>query len=69
MINEENSQSSVFSALNLMKNEHQESKTRINHNTANGRSYQKVKKVLNNESKGGYQGKILVIGHTSSIMI
>ena len=59
-LNEENSQSSVFSALNLMKNEHQEIKTRINHNTPNCRSYQKVKNVLNNESKGVYQGKIFV---------
>ena len=59
-LNEENSNSSVFSALNLMNNEHQEIKTRINHNTPHCHSYQKVKNVLNDESKGVYQGKIFV---------
>ena len=59
-LNEENSNSSVFSALNLINNEHQEIKTRINHNTPHCHSYQKVKNVLNDESKGVYQGKIFV---------
>jgi len=59
-LNEENSNSSVFSALNLMNNEHQEIKTRINHNTPHCHSYQKIKNVLNDESKGVYQGKIFV---------
>ncbi|MFL2876032.1 MAG: Fe-S cluster assembly protein SufD [Candidatus Pelagibacter sp.] len=59
-LNEENANSSVFSALNLMNNEHQEIKTRINHNSPNCNSYQKVKNVLNDESKGVYQGKIFV---------
>ena len=39
---------------------HQEIKTRINHNTPHCHSYQKVKNVLNDESKGVYQGKIFV---------
>ena len=56
-LNEENSKSSVFSALNLLNNEHQEIKTRINHNAPHCLSYQKVKNVLNHESKGVYQGK------------
>jgi Fe-S cluster assembly protein SufD len=59
-LNEENSNSSVFSALNLINKEHQEIKTRINHNAPNCYSYQKVKNVLNDESKGVYQGKIFV---------
>ena len=59
-LNEENSNSSVFSALNLISKEHQEIKTRINHNAPNCNSYQKVKNVLNDESKGVYQGKIFV---------
>ena len=59
-LNEENSYSSVFSALNLISKEHQEIKTRINHNAPNCNSYQKVKNVLNDESKGVYQGKIFV---------
>ena len=46
--------------MNLVNNEHQEIKTRINHNAPNCQSYQKVKNVLNNESKGVYQGKIFV---------
>ena len=59
-LNEENSNSRVFSALNLINKEHQEIKTRINHNAPNCNSYQKVKNVLNDESKGVYQGKIFV---------
>ena len=46
--------------MNLTNNEHQEIKTRINHNTSNCNSYQKVKNVLNDKSKGVYQGKIFV---------
>jgi Fe-S cluster assembly protein SufD len=57
---EEYSSSSIFSALNLLNNEHQEIKTRINHNAPNCHSYQKIKNVLNNKSKGVYQGKIFV---------
>ena len=59
-LNEENSNTSVFSALNLMNNEHQEIKTRINHNAPNCHSFQKIKNVLNDESRGVYQGKIFV---------
>jgi len=58
--NEENSRSRIFSALNLLGLEHQEIKTRINHNAPNCQSYQKVKNVLNDQSKGIYQGKIFV---------
>jgi Fe-S cluster assembly protein SufD len=59
-LNEENSKSSVFSALNLTNDEHQEIKTRINHNAPSCNSYQKIKNVLNSKSKGVYQGKIFV---------
>ena len=59
-LNEEHAKSSVFSALNLVNDEHQEIKTRINHHAPNCNSFQKVKNVLNNESKGIYQGKIFV---------
>ena len=57
---EKNSRSSIFSALNLLGLEHQEIKTRINHNAPNCQSYQKIKNVLNDQSKGVYQGKIFV---------
>ena len=59
-LNEENSKCSVYSALNLLNTEHQEIKTRINHNAPNCKSYQKIKNVLNDKSKGIYQGKIFV---------
>jgi Fe-S cluster assembly protein SufD len=57
---EENSRSSIFSALSLLGYEHQEIQTRINHNSPNCQSYQKIKNVLNDHSKGVYQGKIFV---------
>jgi len=50
----------ILSALFLNKNEHQEIKTRINHLVSNCKSYQRVKKVLDSESKGIFQGKIYV---------
>ena len=50
----------ILSALFLNKNEHQEIKTRINHLVPDCKSYQRVKKVLDSESKGIFQGKIYV---------
>ena len=40
--------------------EHQEIKTQINHLAPNCKSFQKIKKVLENNSNGIYQGKIYV---------
>tara|TARA_B100001996_G_C18660369_1_gene592815 strand:- start:489 stop:1742 length:1254 start_codon:yes stop_codon:yes gene_type:complete len=59
-LNEKNCDCNIQSALFLNKNEHQEIKTRINHLAENCKSYQKIKSVLNSESKGVYQGKIFV---------
>ena len=59
-LNQEYAKSTLFSALNLLESEHQEIKTRINHNVQNCQSYQKIKNVLNDQSKGVYQGKIFV---------
>jgi len=59
-LNKDNSSCSIYSALNLLEDQHQEIKTRINHNSPNCRSYQKIKNVLNDKSKGIYQGKIFV---------
>jgi Fe-S cluster assembly protein SufD len=59
-LNQEYAKSTVFSALNLLETEHQEIKTRINHNSQNCQSYQKIKNVLSDQSKGVYQGKIFV---------
>tara|TARA_B100000780_G_scaffold162954_1_gene113901 strand:- start:141 stop:1385 length:1245 start_codon:yes stop_codon:yes gene_type:complete len=59
-LNKEDSSCSIFSALNLLEDQHQEIKTRINHNSPKCKSYQKIKNVLNGKSKGVYQGKIFV---------
>ena len=59
-LNEEYAKSSIFSALNLTSKEHQEIKSCINHNFKNCQSYQKIKNVLNDQSRGVYQGKIFV---------
>jgi len=59
-LNNDNSSCSIYSALNLLEDQHQEIKTRINHNSPNCKSYQKIKNVLNDKSKGVYQGKIFV---------
>ena len=54
------SECNLQSAAFLNDNQHQEVKTCINHFSPNCKSYQKVKNVLNAESKGVYQGKIFV---------
>ena len=59
-LNEERAKSSIFSALSLGSEEHQEIKSSINHNFKNCQSYQKIKNVLNDQSRGVYQGKIFV---------
>ena len=59
-LNEEHAKSSIFSALALGNEEHQEIKSSINHNFKNCQSYQKIKNVLNDQSRGVYQGKIFV---------
>ncbi len=56
----EHSNCNVQSALFLDSSSHQEIKTQINHLKPNSKSYQKIKKVLNEGSKGAYQGKIFV---------
>ena len=50
----------ILSGLSLSKEEHQEIKTQINHLAPNCKSYQKIKNVLESDSKGVYQGKIFV---------
>ena len=56
----ENSECKLLAASYLDEDDHQEIKTRINHLVPNCKSYQKVKNVLNSESKGVFQGKIYV---------
>ena len=59
-LEEEKSSCHILSGLNLSKEEHQEIKTQINHLAPNCKSYQKIKNVLESDSKGVYQGKIFV---------
>ena len=59
-LEEEKSNCFVLAGLCLGKGEHQEIKTRVNHLSPNCKSYQKIKKVLDHDSKGVYQGKIFV---------
>ena len=59
-LNGENSECNLQAASYLNHDDHQEIKTRINHFAPNCKSFQKVKNVLNSESKGVYQGKIFV---------
>ena len=46
--------------INLKNEKHHEIKTVINHKKENCKSYQLIKSVLNDKSKGIYQGKIFV---------
>jgi len=59
-LNGENSECNLQAASYSDQDDHQEIKTRVNHLAPNCRSFQKVKNVLNSESKGIYQGKIFV---------
>ena len=60
ILEKEKSSCHILSGLNLSKEEHQEIKTQINHLAPNCKSYQKIKNVLEGDSKGVYQGKIFV---------
>jgi len=59
-IDGEKANCTIQSALFLDSNVHQEIKTHLNHLKPNCTSYQKIKNVLNKNSKGAYQGKIFV---------
>ena len=56
----EESECKLIASTFLDQNDHQEIKTKVNHLAPNCKSYQKVKKVVSGESKGIYQGKILL---------
>ena len=60
ILEKEKSSCHILSGLNLSREEHQEIKTQINHLAPNCKSYQKIKNVLESDSKGVYQGKIFV---------
>ena len=50
----------IQSSLFMNKDCHQEIKTKVNHLKPDSKSFQKIKSVLNNNSKTAYQGKIFV---------
>jgi len=59
-LNGEHSSAFVNGIFSLDKNKHHEIKANINHLVENTKSYQLIKSVLNDKSKGVYQGKIYV---------
>ena len=59
-LNDEYSSAFINGIINLKNNHHHEIKTNINHLAENTKSYQLIKSVLDDNSKGVYQGKIFV---------
>ena len=59
-LNDQYSSAFINGIINLKNDQHHEIKTNINHLAENTKSYQLIKCVLNNNSKGVYQGKIFV---------
>ena len=55
-----NSECNLQAATFLGEKDHHEIKTRVNHLFSDCKSYQRVKKVVNTNGKGIYQGKIFV---------
>ena len=59
-LNSDHGSVSLNGIIDLDNEKHHEIKTSINHNEENCKSYQLIKSVLNENSKGVYQGKIYV---------
>ena len=59
-LNDEYGSAVINGIIDLDDQKHHEIKTIINHNEENCKSYQLIKSVLNDNSKGIYQGKIYV---------
>jgi Fe-S cluster assembly protein SufD len=59
-LNDQFSSAFINGVINLTDVQHHEIKTNINHLAENTKSYQLIKSVLNDHSKGIYQGKIFV---------
>jgi len=59
-LNNDHGSVSLNGIIDLDNEKHHEIKTSINHNDENCKSYQLIKSVLNENSKGVYQGKIYV---------
>ena len=59
-LNSENSSAKIMSAVSLKNDDHQEIQSTIRHKKPNCKSFQKIKNILKDESKGIFQGKIHV---------
>ena len=59
-LNDKYSSAFISGIINLNESKHHEIKTNINHLSENTKSYQLIKSVLNDSSKGVFQGKIFV---------
>jgi Fe-S cluster assembly protein SufD len=59
-LNDEYSSAFINGVISLRDTQHHEIKTNVNHLAENTKSYQLIKSVLNDSSKGVYQGKIFV---------
>ena len=59
-INKEHASVNINGIINLKHDQHHEIRTLVNHLAPNTKSYQLIKSVLNDNSKGIYQGKIYV---------
>ena len=59
-LNNDHGSVSLNGIIDLDNEKHHEIKTSINHNEENCKSYQLIKSILNENSKGVYQGKIYV---------
>jgi Fe-S cluster assembly protein SufD len=59
-LNEQYCSAFINGIINLKNSQHHEIKTNINHLAENTKSYQLIKSVLNDNTKGIYQGKIFV---------
>ena len=59
-LNSENSSAKIMSAVFLKNDDHQEIQSTIRHKKPNCKSFQKIKNILKDESKGIFQGKVHV---------
>ena len=60
LLNSENSSAKIMSAVFLKNDEHQEIQSTIRHQKPNCKSFQKIKNILKDGSKGIFQGKVYV---------
>ena len=60
LLNSENSSAKIMSAVFLKNDDHQEIQSTIRHQKPNCKSFQKIKNILTDGSKGIFQGKVYV---------